>query len=234
MENVQINKLNMGQVTLACLQDEENALLLEDVPAIGEETAALDRIIAEIVACSRKQTARTGFTAQKQAAKDSLADAAWVVRCGLAALASKTANAGLAAQVKFSRSGLERGRESEYVNRCDELLALGEQNAGALAAKYDVEAKDLKALRDGITAFTDLQPKPRQGRSTSASATAQLDKLFRELDMVLTERLDPLLAKFKARNPALYQEYRTARTIVDTAASHEGAAAVPGVLPKAA
>jgi hypothetical protein len=58
-----------------------------------------------------------------------------------------------------------------------------------------------------------------------------------KLDKTLNEQLDPFIEKFKKTNAAFYNEYRTARSIVDTAASHQGKvveASLPVELPKAA
>ena len=60
----------------------------------------------------------------------------------------------------------------------------------------------------------------RQGRAASASATTDLVTLFDELDVVLTQQLDPLMAKFRFTQPTFFAEYQTARVIEDSAASH--------------
>jgi hypothetical protein len=90
-----------------------------------------------------------------------------------------------------------------------------------LAAKYNVTAGDLKALKTAIADFTEAQPKPRQSRSAKASATAELVDLFDQLDQVLNDRLDPLIQKYQRTNPGFYSQYGTARVIVDEVASRE-------------
>ena len=139
---------------------------------------------------------------------------------GLKSLASATEDRQLFAQADFSRTDLARGREQDIINRCQSLLALGNANADALAAKYNVSANDLKALKKAIEDFTAAQPKPRQGISSSASATVELVDLFAQLDGVLNNQLDPLIETFQTTHAALYNEYQTARAIVDIAAGH--------------
>jgi hypothetical protein len=100
-----------------------------------------------------------------------------------------------------------------------------------------VKATDLTALNGAIAAFEAVQGKPRNGKAAQASATAELKRLFAKLDKTLNEELDPLIEKFKKTNAAFYNEYRTARSIVDSAASHQGKvaeASLPLDLPKAA
>ena len=222
MKNQQSNKLKMAQTTLGCVQHETNAPLWTGIVGLEESVELLDETIAAILARSLKQSARTGFTA--------LLNAAFTVCSGLKALASATGNAQLFAQTDFSRSALAGGRETDVVNRCQSLVPLGTANAAALTAKYNVVAADRTALNNALAAFAEVQTKPRQGQAASASATSDLVTRFEELDEVLNERLDPLLAKFRFTQPAFFAEYETARTIVDSAASR-GTEPVPAPVP---
>ena len=100
-----------------------------------------------------------------------------------------------------------------------------------------MKAKDLTALNTAIAEFEAVTGKPRNGLATKSSATTELARLFVKLDKVLNNQLDPLIAKFKRTNAAFYHEYQTARSIVDSAASHQGKGvetSLPVELPKAA
>lgn len=230
MKNSQNNKLKMAQATSGCVQHETNAPLWAGIIGIEESVELLDEKIAAILARSVKQSARTGFAAQKQAAFTALIKAGFTVCSGLKALASATGNAQLLAQASFSRSALASGREADVVNRCQSIATLAQANAAALTAKYHVVAADRTALNNALTTFAEVQTKPRQGQAASASATSDLVTLFEDLDEVLNERLDPLLAKFRFTQPAFFAEYETARVIVDSAASRE-AEPVPAPAP---
>jgi hypothetical protein len=72
-----------------------------------------------------------------------------------------------------------------------------------------------------------VQSKLRQGRISSALATAELAGLFRQLDTTLNEQLDLLMAKFRFSQPAFFAEYQTSCPIVDSVASGDGAEALP-------
>lgn len=230
MKMSQNNKLKMAQATLGCVQHETNAPLWAGIVGIEESVELLEETIATILARSQKQSARTGFTAQKQAAFTNLINAGFTVCSGLKALASATGNAQLLAQADFSYSALSTGREGAVVNRCQSVHALGQTHAAALAAKYHVVAADRTALNNALGAFAEVQTKPRQGQAASASATSDLVTLFEELDKVLNARLDPLLAKFRFTQPTFFAEYETARAIVDSAASR-GTEPVPAPAP---
>ena len=237
MKVSQHNKLKMAQASLGCLQHEDNAPLWAGIGGIEEGVASLEATVQAILDRSEKQSARNGLAAQKKGARKALVGAAFTVCSGLKAYASAGEDKKLFAQSDYSRTALARGREADMVNRCQSLLKLGNENADALAAKYNVSANDVKALKNGIAAFGEVQSKPRQGRAASAAATKELEKLFAEMDKTLNEQLDPLLAKFESTNADFHSEYQTARAIVDSAASHDAAAKtmqLPLALPKAA
>lgn len=229
----QSNKLKMAQATLACLNHENNAPLWQDIAGIKDAEALLDQTLQRILECGLKQSERTGLAKEKKAARQSMLDLAFIVCSSLKAYAAASEDKRLADQVDFSRSVLARGRETDVVNRCKAILALGNENADALAAKYNVSANDLKSLKTAIADFEAAQPKPRQGRAASASATAELATLFVQLDDALGNQLDPLLEKFARSNPAFYSEYQSARVIVSDAASHESAKPAPTPAPAA-
>jgi len=218
MEITQTNKLKMTQATLGCLQD--NAAACADIEGIQEATDEAQTLVDAIVERSLKQSAATGLTSFKSGVRQAMLAAAFKVCSGLTSLASKTQDTKLAAQANFSRTGLASGREQDVINRCQTLLDLGTANAAPLAAKYNVTANDLKALKTAIADFTAAQPKPRLGISASASATAELVDLFAQLDEVLNRQPDPLMETLASVNPSFYNEYQTARTIVDSSASH--------------
>jgi hypothetical protein len=235
MENVQINKLKMYQTTLGCLDD--FSTVWTGIAGMQEADTSALNLVQQILQRSLQQSSATGFAELKRLAKETMLRTAFKVGCGLTSLASATGNVQLAAQTGFSRSGLAAGREQEVLNRCQSLLALGNTNAAALAAKYNVNASDLTALNTAIGNFTIAQPKPRKGITVSAAATAELVALFAQADEVFNHQLDPLVETLAAANPAFYNAYQTARSIVDSAASHEvkpAPAAQTSPLPKAA
>ena len=84
-----------------------------------------------------------------------------------------------------------------------------------------MSANDLKALKTAIGNFTLAQPKPRKAIADSTAATAELVTLFVQVDEVFYNQLDPMVETLQESNPAFYNAYQSARTIVDAAASRE-------------
>ena len=221
----------MAQSCLATMAVPAHQELLADIPAAVEAEEAAQALVERILECGRRQMGRrSGQKEGKQACREDMLSTTFTVSSGLMALASNTGNALLAARADYSRTKLARGKEADVISRCETLLALGNENAEALAAKCKVLARDLKALETAIKDFKKAQPMPRQSTTAAASATRELPGLFEQLDEVFQKQLDPLLEKFKDSAPSFYNEYRSARTIVDEAVTRSGEddAAKPG------
>ena len=208
----------------------------EGIPAYATAVTTLDETVTSITDAARTQTARSGDAAAKGSAFQTMVNAAFTVCSALKALASATSDRKLSTEVDFSRTNLARGRETDVVNRCQTVLNLGTENAEALAAKYNVSAADLKAVKTAIAGFAELQPKPRQSKATSAAATRELETLFATLDEVLNNQIDPLTEKFRSSDASFYNEYQTARSIVTNATSRAGkdSTVTTVTIPKAA
>ena len=202
MNSEQISKWKMAQASLETVN--KHSALWQGVPAYVTAVATLDETVTSITNAARTQTARSGDAAAKGSAFQTMVNAAFTVCSALKALASATSDRKLYAEVDFSRTDLSRGRETDVVNRCQTILNLGTENAEVLAAKYNVSATDLKAVKTAIAEFGELQPKPRQSKATSAAATRELETLFATLDEVLNQQIDPLTEKFRDSDTAFY------------------------------
>ena len=135
--------------------------------------------------------------------------------------------------IYYSRSDVGNGRDTEVVSRCQDILAAATENVGSLA-DYGVPQAKLTTLKKKIEGFQAVQAKPRQGRATSSSATKELAKLFREVDELLSERLDALAVQFQVSQAAFFNAYTTARSVVSTPGGRSSKAAAVISIAKAA
>lgn len=235
MNAIQSSKLTMYLTVQDVLADHQPVWTSLAGFAAGAEE--LDDAVASILAQAQIQTSRTGAGAEKAAALQSLADTAYEVAGAVRACAVATGNKDLAGRVAFARSDIAKGRDHSVVARCQDILAAATENLNSLAG-YGVTAAKLTTLKKKVEGFQALIPKPRSGRVTSRSATQELPKLFKQADELLSERLDKLAVQFKATQPAFYNAYTSARSIVGpgyrSAKEPAPAAAVNTDLPKAA
>lgn len=206
----QSNKLNSHLAVQAVL---DGTTVWQSLPAFATGAEELDEHIASIESLAQTQASQSGAAAEKAQSFQVLVDAAYEVAAATRACAVASSNKELARRVDFSRSDVGKGRNTQVVSRCQDILAAATENLAALA-DYGVTQAKLTALKKKIEGFQAVQVKPRQGRATSSSATKELAKLFKEVDELLNERLDALVVQFKDSQPAFFNAYGTARSVV--------------------
>jgi len=106
------------------------------------------------------------------------------------------------------------GRDSSVLARCRAIHAAASEVITSLA-DYEVTPAKLTAHKKKIDAFDTAQSGPRQATASSSAATKELVKLFQQASEILNDRLDGLLVPFKSTQPTFFNEYRSARAIVD-------------------
>jgi hypothetical protein len=88
-------------------------------------------------------------------------------------------------------------------------------NAAALNTGYGTTAADLTDLQTKITAYTPLATKPRAAIGARKDVTGNIATDEETADALLKTELDKALKKFKLKNPPFFNEYTSARMIID-------------------
>jgi hypothetical protein len=188
------------------------------LPALAQATEALAELLGHIEAQALKQEARSGASLEKAAALQALGDAAYEVANAVRACAVATGNPELAGQVAFKRAELSRGADKTILNRAQGVYEAASAVLESLA-DYGVTPAKLTALQRKIEAFREAHPAPRQRVNMSSAATKEVKKLFKEAAVLLKERLDRLMVQYKTSAPEFFNEYTSARVVVDPASS---------------
>ena len=102
--------------------------------------------------------------------------------------------------------------------RCASILTLATANLDNLG-DYSITQAKFTALGKKTTAYEKTCPKPRQNVATKSAATKALPGLFEKARKILNTRIDKLMVPFKTSAPDFFNEYRTARKIVDQRAT---------------
>ena len=219
MDKRQISSLNATRSVLVVLERWKDS-----IPEAAQECQQELAELAETIAKNgRQQKSKQGLTAQKAQCKKDLADAAVTLAGALCSYGTSITDDRLVAARDYSRTKLLAGADSEVVARCSDLHDEATTVVDKLA-KFKVTAATLKAFKAKNEAFDAVHPSPRDGIAQSAAATKRLAKLFRKSRVLLTRRLNPLIAPFKETEPALFNEYTVARKLVNattTAAEEE-------------
>jgi len=205
-------RLNMMTAFVALLHGPETETIWKKVPAFQQAVDELEDLVEEIVAAAEAQDARRGPAADKARALQLLGDEAHAVVAATHACAVASGNEALALRTDVSRSSVTKGRDAAILARCKEIHATASDLLDSLA-DYNVTAADLNSLKKKIDAFESVRSKPREKIASSTAATKRLAKLFRQVNTVLSRRLDRLVVKFKATQPKFYEEYKAARFV---------------------
>lgn len=204
------------------------------LPALVTVAEELAELLDGIDDQARKQQARSGSSLEKAAALQALGDAAYEIVSAVRSCAAATGNAELAGKASFGRSELTRGADKTILNRAEEIHETATAVLASLA-DYGVTQAKLNALNKKIEAFRKAHPAPRQRVNAGRAATRQLSDLFADLSALLRNRADRLLVQFRESAPEFYNEYQSARTLVNPPTVV--AVAAPGTtttVPKAA
>jgi len=210
MNKIQISQLNAARSTGVVIERHKDSL----PEAAQEAHAEAIELIEKIVETGQQQKSTRGLAAEKEQAKNALADSAAAVAGALCSYGHAESDDRLVAACDYSRSSVLAPPEAEIVSRCIGLHTEATALVDKLG-KFKVTATTLKAFKAQIEAFVAVQTSPRDGIAQSAAATKRLRKLVPKLRQLQAKRLDPLIAPFKETNPELWSEYRSARKLVN-------------------
>ena len=197
------------------------------LPALVTVTEELSEVLEGIETQFKKQQALSGVSLEKTAALEALANAGFEIVSAVQSCAAATGNAELAGQANFKRGNLTRGADKTILNRAEDIHEIATAVLPSLA-DYGVTQAKLNAFSKKIEAFRKAHPAPRQRVNAGSSATKQLAKLFKELSELLRNRADRLLVQFRESAPEFYNEYKSARTVLNPSAG-SSASEKPGI-----
>lgn len=166
---------------------------------------------------NQEQTS-TGVAEGKKAARNNMCELAAPIAGALHAYAVKTSNHTLAAQVDFTVSDLKNGPAQVSLERCQNIEAAAKVNV-MNAATFGLKPAKVEALYQAITAFAATMGSPAMARATGRTVTYNLNTEFEAADAAL-ELMDDLIDQLADTDAKFVSDYRNARVIVDSAASH--------------
>jgi hypothetical protein len=158
----------------------------------------------------------TGITVDKTTKRNLMTDKALFISNRMQSYAAVVGNSDLLASIRYNLSDMRRARDTSVAGICDNILAKANANVTALAA-YGITAALITDLQTAITNYSAALSKPRMAISQSKNATENLVVLFKEINEVLTKRLDLDIEMFKTSKPDFYSQYKTARKVISTA-----------------
>jgi hypothetical protein len=218
MNNKQQNKLAMYLAVKGVV--DANDTTWQSLQAFADGYTDFTGHITQIQTLNLTQvTDSTGIALDKKASKAAMAAAAQQISAAVHAYAVKTKNNTLANETAFTVSDLTTDRDADAIKDCQNIHDLANTNLASLAG-YGVTTANLLGLQAVINAFKGMVSKPRDNIVEGSTVTKELSSEFDAADVTLEEILDGLIGQFQAANPKFVGDYRNARIIVDTSASH--------------
>lgn len=213
------DKLSMALATQQAMND--NTSLWSSVTAIGTAMTTLGTKIASIHGVRSIQEAGTkGVAIDKGSKKEDAINLAVPIIGSLIGFSKATNNSTLLKKIDYSRTDLERARDTILPDRLKIVRDEANNNLAALAP-YNVTTAKVNALSAAIAAYEVMIPKPRVALNARKNATEALDKLFSELDLPL-EILDGLVGSLQTTQPTFVETYKNSRIIVDSSSGGSG------------
>jgi hypothetical protein len=222
MTQNQENIVSMFETTLAFLDQHQAAW--SDRPAFAEAvTEAKTGVTGVREAAAQQESPTGGITDEKTQARTELEEKALEIADQIAALAAKSSDVALTAQVHVTRSSLDLSQDDNIIQTTERIRDAAVANATELKA-YGVSADDIKALKDAIENFSGKKTAPRTAKASRSGATTGLANLIRTTRSIFRNQLDKLMTPFRRTNPDFYAGYFAARAIVNRTATKTPAA----------
>ena len=156
----------------------------------------------------------TAIYQQKAVMKEQLVEVTVRLVKKLRSFAADTENNGLTNALDYSKSSLEKLRESQLPPVCLVVCEKGEAHLDQLGY-YGVTAAELERVRVLAGQYEAILPEPRMAISTGKQATKALAERFRGTNLLLGEQLDGKLEQYRDAHAGFYAAYFAARNVVD-------------------
>ncbi|WP_299584275.1 hypothetical protein [uncultured Sunxiuqinia sp.] len=186
------------------------------IAKIGEFKNEFDLLNDQIDQTQQAQQAAQVFVGKnKKIVKSTIAQKADILNDVLETFGMLSGDTELEKNMGESYSDLQNMRNLDFIPKINTIISEAEKHLTVLQADYGVTPEQIEDLKADMDQFLELNGQPRAYRIASVRATKDLEQLFSEINLVLTEKLDRVMKIFKRRDPNFYNGYRAARVVVN-------------------
>lgn len=194
--------------------------IIDSVPALKDGVEKFLGINEEIDKVILVQEGKiTGSSKDKQKEEQEMIDATIRIAAGLYVMALDNSNFEVMEKVDLSPSALGGLPETDLLSACKNVLKLARENQEGIV-NYGIVAEDVDNLDAEIGDFEAVLANPRTEIVTRSQATAKLKELIKSEMDLLNQKLDKLILMFKQSETVFYNEYKSARIIVNLGVRH--------------
>lgn len=186
-----------------------------DHVAFARGVAALESEQETIDEQAQTAAGKSGAASAKKLALEALSKAGEEIIGAVLAYANEQSLPELAAKVNYAPTDFIAGNARKIVTRANTVHAAATEVLANLA-DYRITAAKLTAFKRKIDAYDSVKTSPREKIVQRSAANQLLPQLIRTAVSILKDQLDGLMVQFKSDHPNFYEEYFSARAIVDT------------------
>lgn len=212
MDKRQINKARMYSATDLVLDNHSD--LIGPFPEIGSAQQRFKEKLSLIVQYRQVQEANnSGLTVTKIKLRKDVIKLIQKFRAALQAFAALTKDEDLKAKASYTDTDLQRAADPVLCDIGLLILTLASSIRTDLQ-RFFLADEDYSLLEDLLGSFKASIPQKRIATGTSKVSTSNIKDTFDEIDFLLKEEMDKLIAPFEFSQPDFFGEYQSARSIV--------------------
>lgn len=218
MRRSQTNRITMFKTTALNLND--NQSVWSGMAPFVDAVQRLNDKIAELDDTARNQeTPISGAVVDKASARDALEDVLFLVCEALGVLGHTGHDNDLIALVDLTPATMHRLDSEELSNRAATILDRANARKPDLATLHVTQA-NLDELTQALADFNNSKQRPREAVAVRSAETELIPNLIREATSILRNEIDPMVNLFRRSDPKFVAAHRSARVIVERAATH--------------
>lgn len=212
MNNRNEDKLSMYEKVQLFLRDHINSISPIISNALNVKSDFDQKIQDLMITIASAGTQTTGYTQIKENARQQLEISLLRIIRGLKAVAIDNQLLDLKAKSDYSRSAIERLRDSEIYTTSIRIFDLANQNQ-VLLTNYSITPAHIQNLYDYKEAFFAVIQLPKDKIGERASYNQLIEIQIRSIDLLLKERLDTYMELIEFDLAQLFVQYKSSRAI---------------------
>lgn len=218
MDRRQTNRITMFKTTALNLSDYQS--VWSGMAPFVDAAERLNGKITELDEAARNQeTPISGAMVDKASARDALEDVLFLLCQALGVLGHRGHDNDLLALVNLTPATMHRLDSEELSNRAATILDRANARKTDLATLHVTQA-NLDELTQALADFNTSKERPREAVAVRSAETEVIPRLIREATSILRNEIDPMVNLLRRPEGKFVAAYRSARVIVDRAATH--------------
>jgi hypothetical protein len=187
----------------------------EENTVFSDTVNNIDKLFEEInITIARQNRTTGGLTTQKNKSRKILNNTTNIFLGIFRSNAKTIGDENLFDNSDKSLSDIKYISNSEIISYVDTIIAYANTNIEALK-EYGISEEMIARYGEEAKSFTKYYTAPQEIIAEKKTATLHLKKLFKQLDLLITEHLDNHIMQYKDKERQFYQDYLNARTIFD-------------------